>query len=122
MRKLPILLFVLLLPSLAAAQFNDHDGHLEATWSPPDYGNPLDHYIWSYRINTVADSVTGQSPAEDTLENSVILADVGDWAIFYIRAVSVMNDTSVFTIADTAYFNPEEDIGPPVGVNWIQGP
>lgn len=122
MRKLPILLFILLLPSMAAAQFNDHDGRLQATWSPPEYGNTLDHYIWSYEINSVADSVTGQSPAEDTLEISVTLMDIGDWAIFNIRAVSVVNDTSIVAVSDTAFYNMETGIGPPVGVNWIQGP
>ena len=122
MRKLLLLFLIIVLPSTAMAQFNDHDGQLEVIWSPPDFGNPLDHYIWTYEINGVADSVTGQSPGEDTLENSVTLTTIGDWAVFYIQAVSILNDTSIVAMTDTAYYNPETGIGPPVGVNWIQGP
>ena len=122
MKRLFVLILLLSIPSIASAQFNDHDGQLDVTWQAPDYGNPLDHYIWSYTINNVADSVTGTSSAEDTLDNSVTLADVGDWAIFYIHAVSVVNDTSEVAISDTAYYNTEDGIGPPSGVTWIQGP
>ena len=122
MKRLFVLILLLAIPSITSAQFNDHDGQLEVTWQPPDYGNPLDHYIWSYTINSVADSVTGTSAAEDTLDNSVTLADVGDWAIFYIRAVSVVNDTSEVVVSDTAYYDTEDGIGPPSGVTWIQGP
>ncbi len=120
--RILILLIVLSAPSLVRAQFNDHDGMLTATWSPPEFGNPLDHYIWSYEINAVTDSLAGESPAGDTLETSAVLADIGDWAIFHIRAISIMNDTSVVAVSDTAYYNPETGIGPPTGVNWIQGP
>jgi len=45
MRKLLLLFLIIVLPSVAMAQFNDHDGQLEVTWSPPDFGNPLDHYM-----------------------------------------------------------------------------
>jgi hypothetical protein len=122
MKKILLVMFLLILPSIALAQFNDHDGHLEVIWQEPEYGNPLDHYIWSYTINSVVDSVTGTSAAEDTLENSVTLAEVGDWALFYIRAISTVNDTSEVAISDTAYYNTGTGIGPPVGVTWIQGP
>lgn len=117
-----LLLLIMAIPSAAEAQFNDHDGQLTIVWVSPSYGNPLDHYIWSYKINGVADSVTGQSAAGDTLNSSAILADVGDWAIFDIRAVSIFHDTSAVALSDTAYYNPEQSIGPPRGVNWIQGP
>jgi hypothetical protein len=121
MKKLLLLILMLALSSIAFAQFNDHDGQLEVTWQPPEYGNPLSHYIWSYKINGVADAITGISEAADTLENSATLANVGDWAIFYIRAISVVNDTSEMIVSDTAYYNTETGIGPPIGVTWIQG-
>ncbi|MCD6162125.1 MAG: hypothetical protein J7K40_06900 [candidate division Zixibacteria bacterium] len=122
MKKALILLFLLILPITALAQFNDHDGHLAVTWQAPDYGNPLDHYIWSYTINGVVDSLTGVSPAEDIQENSVILTNVGDWALFTIRAISTVDDTSEAIVSDTVYYNTGLGIGPPRGVNWIQGP
>jgi hypothetical protein len=109
------------LPAIALAQFNDHDGHLVVTWSAPNTGNPLDHYIWSYKINGVADSLTGSSTATDTLNSAVNLAHIGDWAIFKIRAISIFSDTSTTVYSDTAYYNPEQGIGPPRGVNW-RGP
>lgn len=122
MKRILIIFLLPLLGSSALAQFNDHDGHLVATWSPPSYGNTLDHYIWSYTVNGVIDSVTGISPSDATVDSSVVLAEVGHWAIFNIRAVSVLNDTSLVAVSDTAYYNTEQGIGPPTGVNWIQGP
>lgn len=124
MNKILLVMFLLILPSMALAQFNDHDGLLEVIWQEPDtsIGNPLDYYIWSYTITSVVDSVTGTSAAEDTLENSVTLAEVGDWALFYIRAISTVNDTSEVAVSDTAYYNTGTGIGPPRGVTWIQGP
>ncbi len=124
--KLTIVLALLvviigLTPLVALAQFNDHDGHLVVSWQPPAYGNPLDHYIWSYTINGVVDSVTGTSAGVDTLNNSVTLTAIGDWAVFHIRAVSTVNDTSTVAYSDTAFYNTGEGIGPPRGVTW-QGP
>lgn len=120
--KTTLLICLLVLSVQANAQFNDHDGQLDVSWQAPDFGNPLDHYFWSYEVNSVVDSLTGQSNAQDTLESSMVLATVGDWAIFRIWAVSTFDDTSIVAISDTAYYNPEEGIGPPTGVNWIQGP
>ncbi len=122
MKKLTLLLMLLALPAVANAQFFDNDGQLEVEWAAPDYGNPLDHYIWSYEINGVADSVTGTSVAVATTDNSVILAEIGHWAVFSIRAVSTVSDTSVVMVSDTAYYNLGTGIGPPTGVTWTQGP
>ncbi len=122
MRVLLLLLLLLAVPSLVNAQFNDTDGQLQASWQAPDYGNPLDHYIWSYTVNGVVDSITGSSASDVTTDNSVTLATVGDWAVFSIRAVSTVNDTSVVVVSDTAYYNLGTGIGPPTGVTWIQGP
>lgn len=55
LRKLSILFLHLFIWSPAVAQFNDHDGHLEVIWQEPEYGNPVDYYIWSYTINSVVD-------------------------------------------------------------------
>ncbi len=122
MSKLLISLVVVMLPAAALAQFHDHDGHLRVRWSAPSTGNPLASYIWSYTINGVADSITGTAPAADTTNSAVTLAQIGNWAIFKIRAVSVVNDTSVWAISDTAFYNTDIGIGPPRLVNWIQGP
>lgn len=122
MKKVLILMLLLVLPVSVLAQFNDHDGNLVVTWEAPDYGNPLDHYTWSYTINGVVDSLTGVSPSSAVQENSAILANVGDWAIFSIQAISVVDDSSDVIVSDTVYYNTELGIGPPRGVNWIQGP
>ncbi len=116
---LGILVFV---PALALAQFHDHDGHLQARWQAPAVGTPLSHYLWSYTINGRADSLTGIAAAGDTLHNTVILAEVGDWAVFKIRAISVVHDTSTWAVSDTAIYDTDTGIGPPRGVSWIQGP
>jgi hypothetical protein len=120
MRRFLIIIFFI--PMAALAQTHDHDGHLFACWLPPDSGAPLDHYIWSYTINGVPDSVQGIAPGADTTNSDVTLTNIGDWAIFRIRAVSVMNDTSDWAASDTAIYDPGGGIGPPRGVNWIQGP
>lgn len=122
MEKKLLLIMILAVPSAVTAQFYDNDGHLEVIWSAPSSGIPLDHYIWSYEINGVADSLEGQSTAPDTLEDSVDLAEIGDWAIFSIRAVSIFADTSAAAITDTAYYNPETGMDPPRRVRWRQGP
>jgi hypothetical protein len=122
MKKFLAVLLIFIIAPNALAQFNDHDGHLVATWSPPSYGNTLDHYFWSYTVNGVVDSVTGTSPADATIDSTVVLAEIGHWAVFNIWAVSVINDTSVVAVSDTAYYDTEQGIGPPTGVNWIQGP
>jgi hypothetical protein len=122
MRLLCYFFLIFALASTASAQFHDNDGQLRATWASPDWGNPVDHYIWSYTVNGVADSVTGSSAAIDTVESSVTLDNLGDWAVFHIRAVSVLSDTSVEVVSDTAYFSLGTGIGPPRGVTWIQGP
>jgi hypothetical protein len=121
MKKLAVGIF-LLFPVIASAQFHDHDGLLSVNWQPPGVGNTLDHYQWAYIINGVPDSVVGTSAAGDTLENSVALANIGDWAVFKVRAISVVYDTSTWAVSDTAYYNTETGIGPPRGVTWIQGP
>lgn len=122
--KLIIVMFVIILglcPLAALAQFHDHDGYLTVRWQPPAYGNPLDHYSWSYTINGVIDSLVGTSPATDTLDSSVTLAAVGNWAIFKIRAISTVQDTSTWAVSDTAAYDTDSGIGPPRGVTWIQG-
>jgi hypothetical protein len=122
MKKLILLLMLLALPAVANAQFFDNDGQLEVIWAAPDYGNPLDHYVWSYEINGVADSVSGTAVSGATSDNSVALAEIGHWAVFRIRAVSTVSDTSVVIVSDTAYYNLGTGIGPPTGVTWTQGP
>jgi len=122
MKKFLIILLIAFISPSAFAQFNDHDGILVATWSPPSYGNTLDHYFWVYTINGIVDSVMGTSPADATTDSTVTLANIGDWALFSISAVSVVNDTSTVAVSDTAYYDTEQGIGPPTGVNWIQGP
>jgi hypothetical protein len=111
-----------LIPAAASAQFHDHDGHLSVRWQAPAYGNPLDHYSWSYTINGVADSILGTSQAADTLNSAVNLATIGDWAIFKIRAISTIHDTSTWAVSDTVTYDTDSGIGPPRGVTWIQGP
>ena len=122
MRKIVLIALLLVMPVTGSAGFFDNDGQLEITWAAPSYGNPLDHYIWSYTVNGVVDSVAGSSAAGVTSDNSVTLAQVGDWAVFQIRAVSTVNDTSTVVVSDTAYYNLGTGIGPPTGVTWIQGP
>jgi hypothetical protein len=121
MKNLLIVAILIMLPALAAAQFYDTDGHLVISWQAPATGSPLDHYIWSYTINGVVDSVQGVTAASGVRDSSVTLAQVGNWAIFKIRAVSIFSDTSVVVSSDTAYYNPGQGIGPPRGVTW-QGP
>lgn len=109
-------------PTISTAEFHDHDGHLVALWLPPAYGTPLDHYEWTYTINGVADSVTGISAAGDTVENSISLSSIGDWAVFKVRAISTVQDTSTWAVSDTVMYDTDTGIGPPRGVTWIQGP
>ncbi len=122
MKVLLFLAALAIIPATALAQFHDHDGHLQVRWSPPSNGNTPAGYIWSYTINGRIDSLTGTSPAADTTDNSVTLANIGDWAIFRIRAVSVVYDTSIWVVSDTAFYNTDSGIGPPRMVDWIQGP
>jgi hypothetical protein len=122
MRKLLLMGLLIVIPDLAAAQFHDNDGHLVVIWQPPAYGTPLDHYEWAYTINGVADSMAGTSVAGDTLDDSANLAAVGDWAIFKIRAISTVDDTSTWAVTDTVTYDTDTGIGPPRGVTWIQGP
>ena len=110
MKRNIIVIFILLIPSLVWANFVDLDGHLEIVWSPPTYGNQLDHCLWTYTINGVVDSITGTSPANDTIENSVVLANPGDWAVFGIEAISTQNDTSIIAISDTVFFKFSLDV------------
>jgi hypothetical protein len=96
-------LFVFLaIPSLLAAQFPTDNGHLIIVWMPPDWGNPLNHYIWTYTINGVNDSIIGWSSAQTSMDSSAILNNVGDWAVFKIRAISTLSDTSIEVMSDTA--------------------
>lgn len=113
-----LLVCCLLLLSSAALAVNDHDGDLKIQWVAPTGGNPLDHYEWSYDINGVVDSVTGTSSG--TFDNSVVLADVGDYAVFRIRSISTIGDVSNYAVSDTVYFDTELGINPPSGLMWIQ--
>jgi hypothetical protein len=110
MRKIIIGVVLTLLPSIAAARFVDVDGHLHANWSAPAYGDPVDHYIWSYNINGVVDSVTGSSPAIDTSDASVTLTNTSDWAIFSVRAVGSSGDTSTAAVSDTVVYSITVDV------------
>lgn len=112
-KKLAVLTLVLAIPSLVAARFVDTDGHLRANWSAPAYGGPTDHYIWSYTINGVIDSITGSTPATDTTDASVILANTGDWAVFSVRAVAVAGDTSTTAVSDTVVYSITVDVNDP---------
>ncbi len=108
--KLIALLTVILIPSMSAARFIDLDGQLHVHWSPPAYGGTVDHYLWSYNINGVADSITGSSPAIDTSNASVTLANTGDWAIFSVRAVASAGDTSTAAVSDTVLYSISVDV------------
>lgn len=102
----------------AAFAYSDHDGALKIQWVHPTGGNPLDHYEWSYDINGVTDSLTGTTTG--TVENSVTLGAVGDYAVFRIRAISTIGDVSSYAVSDTAFFDTELGIDPPSGLTWIQ--
>jgi hypothetical protein len=98
----------LLLLSLAGyvmAQFYDQDGHLTIGWDPPSYGTPISNYIWSYEINGSLDSIRGNSPSDARFDSSVTLLNHGDWALFFIKAISIYNDTSSIAYSDTAFSN-----------------
>ncbi|NOY88698.1 MAG: T9SS type A sorting domain-containing protein [FCB group bacterium] len=110
MKKIIFIIFIMSVPSLVWANFIDLDGHLNIVWSPPTYGNQLDHYFWTYTINGVADSITGTSPANDMVESSVVLDDPGDWAVFGIKAISTQNDTSIVAVSDTVFFKLSLDV------------
>jgi hypothetical protein len=101
MKKISLLLF-LAIPSLLSAQVPADSGNFIIAWMPPDQGNPLDHYIWTYTINGVDDSIIGWSSAQTTRDSSAVLTNVGDWAVFKIRAISTLSDTSIQVISDTA--------------------
>lgn len=101
MKKIFLLVF-LAIPSVLAALDPTENGDLIVAWQPPDQGNPLDHYIWTYTINGVDDSIIGWSSAQTTAESSAVLTNVGDWAVFKIRAISTLSDTSIQAISDTA--------------------
>lgn len=118
MKKL-LALVIILMPVLAFGQFHDYDGHLEATWQPPTWGNPVDHYTYSYEINGVQDSLTGNT--SNTFESSVSLANLGDWAILRLRSVSIFSDTSSMIVSDTAFYADQNGIGPPGFIQWVQG-
>ncbi len=106
----PVFMIIIMAISLlclmenAFARYDDSDGHLKIYWSPPGYGNTVQSYIWSYIIISVSDSLTGVSPSDARCDSSVILSSPGDWAVFSIRAISVLSDTSISVISDTAYF------------------
>ena len=109
MKRLFIIIFLVfaaIISTLNIAQ----GGRLIVSWSPPDQGNPLDHYIWSYTINGVNDSLTGWSSAQTTIDSSAVLGHYGDWAVFKIRAVSTSWDTSTAAISDTAILLEAQDI------------
>jgi hypothetical protein len=97
-----LMLVLLVIPSLSAARVAFDNGDLIIAWLPPDQGNPLDHYIWTYTINGIEDSITGWSSARTTSDSSAVLTNVGDWAVFKIRAISIISDTSIQVISDTA--------------------
>lgn len=109
MKKYFLLIF-LAIPSLLSARFITDNGHLIVAWLPPDYGNPLDHYVWAYTINGVSDSITGWSSAQTTSDSSAVLSNDGDWAVFKIRAISTLSDTSIQVISDTAVYIESQGI------------
>lgn len=99
------LTIVLIISTSAYTAVNDPDGVLNVEWSAPAYGKTVDHYIFSYDINGVTDSVTGSSLSGFTTDNSVTLENLGDFAVFKVRAVSVDDDTSSFAYSDTVIFS-----------------
>jgi len=118
MKKLVfIMLALVLVASVANAQFRDEDGQLAAAWSPPTWGNPVSHYVLDYEINGI------QGPVVETaglLDSTVVLGVVGDWSILSIVAISIFDDTSTVAQSDTAYYALNTGVGPPTGVIWIQ--
>lgn len=99
-----LILFGIFISDSGKAQSIDIDGFLEVAWNAPAYGDPVDHYIWSYTINGVKDSVTGTSSNAILTDNSVQLINLGDWAIFSVQAISVSSDTSTASVSDTVYY------------------
>jgi len=103
----------MLIPGIAWGGFVDLDGHLVISWQPPDFGDAVDHYAWSYNINGVTDSVTGTSFAGELIENSVTLIGTGHWAVFNIWAVTASGDSSVVAASDTAVYSLSVDVTDP---------
>lgn len=129
LKRSALLVLLLALIAMAAipaqAQFKDDDGQLTAIWetpacltSVPPTCNPLKNYeLWYYtNISGVVDSL--QVFTTDLSDSSIILPNVGDYAWYRIRSVSVVDDYSAWVTSDTAYFDLGTGIDPPAGVTW----
>jgi hypothetical protein len=99
-----ILISFMGLAAMSWADVVDPDGELSIRWSAPSLGDPLSHYEWTYTINGVVDSVTGTSAASDTMDESVVLTERDDWAIFTIKAISIHGDKSPPVTSDRVIF------------------
>ena len=100
----------------ASAQYSDDDGQLIASWFAPTVGNPASHYLLSYEINGVLDSITVVTPNLE--DSSAVLTVLGDYAVVHIRAVSIKGDISVPMVSDTARYFLSTDINPPTWNTW----
>ena len=118
MKQLILIIFLISLALPAAGQFRDDDGHLVAVWQAPSNGNPLSHFELRYyvNINGVLDTIDVQTA--NLVDSTVQLPNVGDWAIFDIRAVSTFNDLSIWVQSDTALYAQRTGIDPPKGIAW----
>jgi hypothetical protein len=102
----------------ANAQYMDNDGQLACQWGQPTFGSEiLKEYLLAYTVNGVDSSivVVDLTIQEDS---TIVLANIGDWAVVEVRSISIFDDTSVAVISDTAYYNEGTGIGPPNGVIW----
>jgi len=118
MRKvyLSALLILVVGFSVSEAQFHDPDGILGAGLVYPTTGNPFDHFVVSYDINGVVDSIVVETTAN--FDSSVVLANPGDSCIARMIAISVFNDTSNVITSPIAYYADPSGIGDP-GFFWI---
>jgi hypothetical protein len=108
MRTSRLIIFILIIHSVSFGQSGhsyDHDGHLTITWSSPGFGDPAAYYEWSYNINGQTGALTGTTQAGDPLrDTSVILDQIGDWAVFSVRVFSIYGDSSEWVISDTVVY------------------
>lgn len=121
MLTLVVVLTLLLMSDWALA---DNDGILIAAWDAPVVGNVPTGYELSYTVNGV-DSLTKE--VQGLIDTSIILDNVGDWALLSIRAyfdywsefqqdsIRVYSDS---VVSDIVVFSQAVSVGPPSGIRW----
>jgi len=120
------LIFILMLAAIffvsiaSADTYKDDDGVLGLKWLNPNTEgtNPLKGILISYEVNGVMDAFVSFVPASGTRDSTVILNNIGDWAIARLRAISIVGDTSAVLISDTALFALPTGIDPPTAPIW----